>query len=262
MRIGWEGADDTGVYDFAPALILWGFVTNLIRDVIHVPGLRGNPLRTYPVTAVGGEFPGTFERYVASIVADWQQRGNSGKLQELAHDLQTLGLTWKVRVRPISDTQVELQVGRLPRAAQGGAWDLVSIADVGFGVSQTLPVLVALRTARNGQVVYLEQPEIHLHPRAQLALCNVIATAVRRGVRVVVETHSSLLLVGIQTLVAKGTISRDAVILHWFERSTSGDTRVSSAEVDDEGSFGEWPEDFGSVTLGAESDYLDAASER
>ncbi len=49
---------------------------------------------------------------------------------------------------------------------QGATEDTVSIADVGLGISQTLPVLVALHAANNGQLIYLEQPEIHLHPRA------------------------------------------------------------------------------------------------
>src|SRR5207249_2050278 len=116
-------------------------------------------------------------------------------------------LSWNVPAKRIKDTQVELHVGRLPQPARGGARDWVSIADVGFGVSQTLPVLVALRAAEPGQLVYLEQPEIHLHPRAQSAMAQVIAQAALRGVRVVVETHSDLLLLGIRTLVAEGQLS-------------------------------------------------------
>jgi predicted ATPase len=80
------------------------------------------------------------------------------------------------------ETQVELKVGRLPHGLQGGAHDLVSIADVGFGVSQALPVLVALLAAEPGQLVYVEQPEIHLHPSAQRALATVLSEAARRGV--------------------------------------------------------------------------------
>lgn len=252
---------DVGFSFIEPGLTPWAQMTPHIRDVIHVPGLRGNPLRTYPVNAIGPDFPGTFERYVASIISHWQQSGNTAALRGLGKDLQALGLTWKVFVRPITDTEVELQVGRLAKAAQGGAWDLVSIADVGFGVSQTLPVLVALRAARPGQIVYLEQPEIHLHPRAQHAMATVIAAAAKRGVRVVVETHSSLLLVSLQTLVARGKLPRDEVILHWFTRSPAGDTQVTSAELDDDGSFGDWPEDFGDVILEAEASYLDASSD-
>ena len=57
---------------------------------------------------------------------------------------------------------------------------MVNIADVGFGVSQVLPVLVALIVAEPGQLVYLEQPELHLHPRAQVALARVLADAAKQ----------------------------------------------------------------------------------
>lgn len=229
-----------------------------IRDVIHLPGLRGNPERTYPVTGVGSTFPGTFENYVASVIAHWQT--DKSKIETLSKDLEKLGLTWKVAAKSLNDTQVELQVGRMIHGARGNARDMVSIADVGFGVSQTLPVLVALLAAKPHQLVYLEQPEIHLHPRAQTAMAEVLADAANRGVHVVVETHSSLLLLGVQTLVAQGKLAPDKVKLHWFKRRAGdGATEIKSADLDESGAFGDWPEDFDDVTLEAQSNYLDAA---
>ena len=230
-----------------------------IRGVIHVPGLRGNPERTYPVSAVGPTYPGTFEHYAASVIANWQVTGNTDKMDGLNEHLETLGLTWKVVAEPVNDTQVELRVGRLPHAGKGRRKDLVSIADVGFGVSQTLPALVALQAAEPGQLVYLEQPEIHLHPRAQAAMARVLADAAKRGVRVVAETHSSLLLLAVQTLVAEGVLPADLVRLHWFTRGADGSTDIASADLDQAGAFGDWPEDFGEVALQVESRYLDAA---
>lgn len=229
-----------------------------ISQLIHVPGLRGNPERNYPVTAVGSVFPGTFENYVASVIAQWQTNRNKKVLESLSHDLNQLGLTWKVIAKPVNDTQVEIQVGRLFEPSKAGKRDMVSIADVGVGVSQTLPVLVALHAAKPGQLVYIEQPEIHLHPRAQTILAQMLANAAKRGVRVVVETHSSLLILGIQTLVAEGKLSTDLVKLHWFERRR-GITKITSRDLDEAGAFGDWPEDFADVTLEAQSQYLDAA---
>jgi predicted ATPase len=181
-------------------------------------------------------------------------------MQEIGSALKTLGLTSKVDAKQINDVQIELRVGRSP--STGEAEEMVSIADVGFGVSQTLPVLVALLVAEPGQLVYLEQPEIHLHPRAQAALAEILADAAKRGVRVVVETHSELLLLAVQSLVAEGKISPDLVKLHWFTRRENGVTEVSSAELDEAGAFGDWPEDFGDVSLKLESRYLDAAEKR
>ncbi len=253
-----EGKEETVVFGglFEPNAL-----EPYLRSLIHLPGLRGNPERTYPVTAVGSTFPGTFERYTASVIAQWQ-RTDTVKVKHLGADLRELGLSWKVSAETINDTQVELKVGRLPHAAKGGARDLISIADVGVGMSQALPVLVALLAAQPGQMVYLEQPEIHLHPRAQVAMARILANAAKRGVRVIAETHSALLLLGIQTLVAEGELDPGLVKLHWFQRLEDGSTSIASADLDEAGAFGDWPEDFGEVDLGTESRYLDAAESR
>lgn len=232
-----------------------------LRSLIHLPGLRGNPQRAYPVAAVGPSFVGPFPVYTASVVLDWQERSDI-RLKTVSNQLGKLGLTWKLEARRLDATSVELRVGRLPSPRRGGASDLVNIADVGFGISQTLPVLVALLAAQPGQLVYLEQPEIHLHPRAQIVLAEILVEAARRGVKVVAETHSSLLLIAIQTLVAQGKITPDLVKLHWFQRGDDGLSTVSSADLDEAGAFGDWPEDFAEVELNAQGRYLDAAEAR
>jgi len=233
-----------------------------IAGVLHLPGLRGNPQRGYPTTAVGLDYPGTFEVYVASVINHWQKNGDP-RVKALGEDLRKLGLTWKVEAKKIDDTMVELRVGRLPLPRKVGGRDMVSIADVGFGVSQTLPVLVALRVAEPGRIVYLEQPEIHLHPNAQAALARIIASAAKRGVIVVLETHSAILLRSIQTLVALGEIAPQDVNLNWFNRDDiNGATHIHRAILDENGTYGDWPEDFDDVALRVENDYLDAIEKR
>ena len=229
---------------------------NLVNS-IHLPGLRGNPERTYKLTSTGPRYPGRFENYVASIIHKWQEKTDE-RLEMLAEALYRLGLTGQVGTEKIGDTSIELRVGRLPDD-RAGETDMVSIADVGFGVSQVLPVLVALIVAEPRRLVYLEQPELHLHPRAQVALARVLADAAKRGVRVVAETHSSLLLLAIQTLVAEGSLPRALVKLHWFTRDDNGATTITPAELDEAGAYGNWPEDFDDVDLEAQSRYLDAA---
>ncbi|MDP5018626.1 MAG: DUF3696 domain-containing protein, partial [Dolichospermum sp.] len=239
----------------------WEVFGNYIRQIIHVPGLRGNPERNYKITAIGDEFPGTFENYVASVINYWQKGKNNKTIKELCAALETLGLTCKVQARQVNDTQVELRVGRLPTPSKSKD-DMVNIADVGFGVSQTLPVLVALLVAEPGQLVYIEQPEIHLHPRAQISMAEILSNAAKRGVKVVVETHSDKLILAIQSLVAEGNLSPDLVKLHWFTRQENGITNVNSADLDETGAFGDWPEDFGDLSLQLENRYLSAAEAR
>ena len=231
-----------------------------ILQSIHLPGLRGNPERTYKPASTGPQYPGTFENYVASIIHEWQETGDE-RLKTLADALYALGLTGKVGTKKIGDTRIELQVGRLSEDRTNEA-DMVSIADVGFGVSQVLPVLVALIVAEPGQLVYLEQPELHLHPRAQVALAQVLADAAKRGVRVVAETHSSLLLLAVQTLVAEASLPPELVKLHWFTRDENGATKIDTADLDETGAYGDWPEDFDDVDLKAQSRYIKAAQSR
>jgi hypothetical protein len=238
------------------------YFSKCLEDIIHLSGLRGSPERTYPVTAINRSFPGTFESYTASVISNWFNLGDN-RLELLGNQLAHLRLSWKVEPRSIDDTQVELLVGRLPASRNSGSRDLVSIADVGLGVSQTLPVLVSLLVAQPGQLVYIEQPEIHLHPKAQFALARVLVEAANRGVRAVIETHSSLLLLGVQEAVARGELTPDKVKLHWFNRDPkTGSTTIRTADLDEAGRFGDWPEDFSDVTLDAEGRYLDAAQER
>lgn len=233
----------------------------MLRDLIHVPGLRGNPERSYNRSAVGSSFPGTFDTYVASIVYGWTQNDKT-KLTKLSSQLENLGLTWKLHAKRLNDASIELLVGRTQHAQQGGANDLVSVADVGFGVSQTLPVLVALLVAKRGQLVYIEQPEIHLHPRAQHELSDALVDAARRGVLVVVETHSSLVVRGIQTAVAERRLAPESLSLNWFGRDAQrGFLDVISASVDRAGRFGDWPVDFDEISQEADWSYLDAVEE-
>jgi predicted ATPase len=238
---------------------------NKLFDILHLPGLRGNPERNYPITAaieskVNTKLPGTFEKYVASIISQWQNNKNASKLRELENSLKILKLTDRVKTEQINDTEVRIFVGR---SNNGNQDDFVSIADVGLGVSQTLPILVALTYASPGQIVYIEQPEIHLHPKAQYNLAILLAKAAKRGVKVIVETHSSLLIRGIQTQIANETISHELIALHWFSRANdTGETLVTTAELDEFGTFGDWPEDFDNVSLDADMEYLNAVEKR
>lgn len=235
-----------------------------VASIIHLPVIRGSSERTNPITAVNRNFVGTFPVYTASILEKWQSSPDSEKLNGLWQDMRILGLTSKVMARRKNGAELEILVARELNRRPRGARDLINLVDVGFGVSQVLPVLVALRTARQGRLVYVEQPENDLHPRAQFALAEVLAGAVKRGVRLVVETHSSLLLLGIQTLVAEGVLDPSLVKLHWFKRDADdGTTAVSSADVDESGAFGEeWPIDFSNVELQAQNRYLNAAELR
>ena len=78
---------------------------------------------------------------------------------------------------------------------------------------------------------------------------------------VVIETHSPLLLLGIQTLVAEKKLSPELIKLHWFTREKDGYTKINSVDLDEKGAYGDWPEDFGDIELKLQSRYLDASED-
>lgn len=252
LSVGMQAKDG-----FTRSISLQGeaIITQYIRQLIHLPGLRGSPERNYPVTATGPDFSGTFENYVASVIEQWQLTEDSQQLNNLYHHLAELGLTNKVLTRRMDASQIELLVNRFRGSNKE---DMVSIADVGLGVSQALPVIVAIQSAAPGYLVYIEQPEIHLHPRAQTAMAEVLAEAAKEGKRLVIETHSSLLLLGIQTLVAEGKLPPELVKLHWFTLNADGSTRIDSADLDERGAYGDWAIDFDDVALYSEDRFLNA----
>lgn len=237
---------------------------NSISSLMHIPGLRGNPQRSYAVTTFQNQIRGAFDLYAAGTISQWQQENNTDALAKLNTALQRLGLTNSVTAKVKNANEVELSVNRLPSAskAKPRKADLVNIADVGIGVSQVLPILVALIAAQEGQIVYVEQPELHLHPRAQVAMGELLAEAANRGVRVIVETHSSLLLLTVQTLIAQGKIAHTDVGLHWFTRDAKGASQVQYVQPDEDGAYGEWPEDFSEIELKAQDAYLTAVGLR
>ncbi len=240
---------------------------NGIGQIIHVPGLRGAPKRSYFTASLSrarNQIEGTFDIYTASTINQWQQQNNTEALAQLNDSLQRLGLTNSVTAKVKNANEVELSVNRLPSTSKTKPRkaDMVNIADVGIGVSQVLPILVALIAAQEGQIVYVEQPELHLHPRAQVAMGELLAEAANRGVRVIVETHSSLLLLTVQTLIAQGKIANTDVGLHWFTRNAKGASQVQYVQPDEDGAYGEWPEDFSDIELKAQDAYLTAVGLR
>lgn len=252
----------------------FSFAVAPVLTMFHLPGLRGNPEREYPAAAVNEQddgngtlyvLDGVFSLYTASIILHWQEGDENDRLGLLDESMKRLGLTSRVRAERVDDTRIRVNVARLlqPPARKGVVdRDMVNIADVGVGVSHVLPVVVALIAAAPDQVVYIEEPEIHLHPRAQVALAGLLVEAAKRGVRVIAETHSDLLLRGVQTQIAQGSIDPSEVALHWFSRDKHGATTVQTAELDEAGRTGDWPEDFTDTDLRTEDAYLAAAEKR
>lgn len=116
--------------------------------------------------------------------------------------------------------------------------------NVGFGLTYTLPVLVALLSAEKGSLIMIENPEAHLHPRGQVVMGELIARAAGAGIQVVVETHSDHVLNGLRIAALRGLVDPAMVRIHFFVRSVSGTNELISPRLDRRGRIDKWPPDF------------------
>lgn len=117
--------------------------------------------------------------------------------------------------------------------------------NLGFGLSQLFPVLVAVLAAKPGDVLLIENPEVHLHPRAQQDVGVLLSDVAACGIQVVVETHADHVLNGIRLAARMKRICAQKVAVHFLIRSpTDGTLKQLSPIMDDDGRFNEWPEGF------------------
>ena len=114
----------------------------------------------------------------------------------------------------------------------------------GFGVTQTLPIVVAALFAGEGDILLIENPEVHLHPKGQALMGQFLAEAANARVQVIVETHSDHILNGVRRSVKAGGVSADDVAIHFFRPRAEGESQVISPQIDQFGGIDAWPEGF------------------
>jgi len=119
----------------------------------------------------------------------------------------------------------------------------VNLADIGFGASQLLPIIVEGFMRKKGSLLLIEQPEIHLHPRLQAMLADLFIDIVNDGKQVIVETHSEHILLRLQRRVAENKLSYKDIAIYYFEPSEEG-TKIMHVEMNEDGTLKTWPEGF------------------
>ena len=121
----------------------------------------------------------------------------------------------------------------------------VALSDVGFGISQLLPFIVQSLVSE-GRIISIEQPEVHVHPKLQADLGDLLAAAIKepRQHQFIIETHSEHLILRLQRLVYKGEIKPEDVSIIYVSRGPDG-AKAERLHLDEEGDFiDEWPNGF------------------
>lgn len=215
---------------------------SLFQNTYYLAPLREYPQRTY---LWSGESPQNVgnrgELAVAALLAS--RKKDSDVEISVARSLKDLGLIHSFRLQAINKNRgdYEILVQRSPNSPE------VLITDVGFGVSQILPILVLCYYVPKGSTVIFEQPEIHLHPSVQAGLADVLIDVIKtRNLQIIIESHSEHLLRRLQRRIAEekdGFTNEDAA-LYFCNMSDRGDSELVSLELDPFGNISNWPDGF------------------
>ena len=237
---------------FASDLVL--ALEKQLRGIYYVGPLRDSPSRLYVWSGESPEHVGSKgEKAIEAILAGQERMfavrpGEKKKsLPEIvAGRLRAMGLIRDFRVSPLGKGRKEYEV----LVKTGPQMPDVKLTDVGFGVSQVLPVVLECFYVPPRSVVIFEQPEIHLHPRVQAELADLFVDAVRaredgepRRCQFIVESHSEHFLRRLQRRIAEEEISAEDTALY-FVHTERGHARLETLDLDTFGNIRNWPPGF------------------
>jgi len=250
-----ERAHQQGKVDLMSETVIDTFsaLSQMITPIFALAPVRTKPKRTYD--EISDEFRPEGDHIPVLLARTWQEEGEARVFEALQEFGEISSLFRDIRVRrlgkkPSDPFQIMVTV----------AGPAANLPDVGYGVSQALPIIVQSVLAPRKRMLLLQQPEVHLHPRSQAALGSFFARLVSREKKqFVVETHSDYLIDRIRQEVAKGNISPDEVLILFFEKEEI-ETQVHQIKLDPDGSLVGVPESYRRFFLEEELSLLSRAN--
>lgn len=212
-----------------------------LQRIEYLGAMRMPPSRTYSYAGERRIRVGSSGEFAMTILAmDSMRKGNKAKniRKRVIEWLTSAGIASDLAVRPLSDRYYELHVQH-PITKE-----YENFADVGYGNSQVIPVLIGGYNLRPGDVYLVEEPEIHLHPKAQAELGDFFVDLFESGVQSIIETHSEHMILRLQQHVVSGRISPKNIAVYYINPTENGKIPVL-LELDNLGKFlSPWPGGF------------------
>ena len=199
--------------------------------------VRSKPRRTYDPSRFERDPEGTYLPMYLSYLNARKAKSEWGNLkQSLEKFGKDSGLFDEIGIRRLGKLESEpfqLQIRKYGKSAKGPRRNII---DVGYGVSQVLPVVAELLRNQATPIFLLQQPEVHLHPSAQAALGSLFCRIAGPARQLIVETHSDHMLDRIRMDVRDGVsqLNPSDVSILFFERRNLG-VRIHSLRLDDQG---------------------------
>ncbi len=200
--------------------------------------VRSKPHRTYDPARTTRDPEGDYvPMYLAEVYSQNKEKWNVLKTA-LERFGRTSGLFDEISVKPLGNNEsgpFQVQIRKYGKRAKGPQRNLI---DVGYGVSQVLPVITELLRPDAPSMFLLQQPEVHLHPSAQAALGSLFCQIAAQDRKIVVETHSDHLLdrVRMDLRDEVSSLKPEDVSILFFEREDL-DVRIHSLQIDKEGNI-------------------------
>lgn len=203
----------------------------------YIGSFRHSPERTYYQKAKSRfKVDVSGEGYIDQIL-EWEETGNP-KFEMLNSFMRELQLFSQIKSKKINGGRFEFNV----KTYQEGI--SASLADVGFGISQFLPIIVADLQLSDNSILAVSQPEMHLHPKVQAALGNYfVKQASKNDKQYIIETHSEYLLNRLRLAIVKEEINPQDIFLYYFENSLEG-TKTYKIELTRDGQIQNAPKGF------------------
>jgi len=224
-------------------------LTNLetaLRNMRAVGAFRHQPERRYEYQGRAPQSVDSTGRTVmAALIEDMMRRGaQRGQLvRSVNHWLKAVG---RVRILPFKRISKSARIFEVRlRDTDSGRW--ANFADVGFGIGQAFPVFVEGLRTPDGGLFLVQEPEIHLHPDAQLRMADFLVSLALKGRRAVVETHSENLLLRIRRRILGRSslhIAPSDVSVIFVRKNPDGTSQAIPLDMDEMAQIGNWPPGF------------------
>ncbi|AWI05131.1 AAA family ATPase [Clostridium drakei] len=218
-----------GLYpNFIPKFLQQGF-KELLTINAHLGNINENSIKYIPALRNNGNTADILDNFKENIIFD-----NETRLLDAFYIWTNKILNSKFKLK------IEENKRKIVALENNIEFDLLQI---GFGNTQILPILITILTAKRGDLVIIENPEVHLHPKWKTNLVELFYYAVKFGVNILIETQSLEIVNRIRLSVKNDNTLKDKTSLYFFENH-SLKCSIQKIEIEDTGSLDLWPDDF------------------
>jgi len=216
------------------------FIEDELRRLYYLGPLREFPKRYYVTSGQAPQDVGVRgERAVDALwISHRSKKKGMRKIEEGAREwFKEFNFARDLKLKRVAANYYKVMITDPATGAE------TTLADIGFGASQTLPVIVESYYVPDDSIILIEQPEIHLHPKAQTILGDLFVKSIGSRKTFIVETHSEHILARVRRRIADKTIGREKVAIFYFDPSPEG-TKIQEVTLNDQGQYESYPEGF------------------